>query len=187
MPTIKLAIFASGSGSNAIKIIEYFKNHSQIKIELIATNNAKAGILEKVKNIDIPFYVFNKEMLQSNEVLEKLIAYQIDGIILAGFLALIPLNLIKAYPNKIINIHPALLPKYGGKGMYGSNVHRAVFANKETSSGLTIHLVNEEFDKGKVLFQASTNIVNCNNPDQVQKKVLDLEHRYFARVIESYF
>jgi len=144
-----IAIFASGRGSNAQAIIDYFKDNATIKVALIITNNKNAGVIQIAKDNRIPFDIISPAALKEEEtILDVLDVYQIDFIVLAGFLLLIPAHLVKAYPNKIINIHPALLPKYGGKGMYGSKVHEAVIANKELETGITVHYVNEKYDDG---------------------------------------
>ena len=182
-----LAIFASGSGSNAENIYKYFNNHDNINVKLFCCNNAKAFVIERSKDLGIDCFVFNREDY-SNErlILKKLSEYQIDFIILAGYLWLIPTWLIKNYPDKIINIHPALLPKYGGKGMYGMNVHNAIIENKETESGITIHLVNENYDEGKSIFQAKCKIEPDDSAELLAQKVHELEYEYFPKVVEKY-
>ena len=182
----KIAIFCSGSGSNAQKIIEYFQNRNDIKIAVLMSNKADAYALERAKNANIPTWVFNRNDFYNTElVLEKLKAYEIDYIILAGFLWLIPENLVRNFPEKIINIHPALLPKFGGKGMFGMHVHNAVVANKESESGITIHFVNAHYDEGNIIFQTSCVIEPADTPDNVAKKVQVLEHAHFPRIIEE--
>ncbi len=183
---MKIAIFASGSGSNAQRITEYFENNKNIQIELFLTNNPQAGIIERGRKLNIPTIIFNKNLFaKSDKIVELLQNQQIDFIILAGFLWLIPENLIKAYPNKILNIHPALLPKYGGKGMWGHFVHEAVVANHESESGITIHFVNEHYDEGKIIFQAKCEILPIDSADEVARKVQILEHEHFPKVIEQ--
>jgi len=183
----RLAIFASGSGTNTENIIQYFKDSDSITIELILSNKSDAYVLERAKNHNLKSSVFTKkQFLNSQDVLVLLEDLQIDFIILAGFLLLIPKSLIQKYPNKIINIHPSLLPKYGGKGMYGSNVHHAVIDNKETESGITIHLVNEIFDDGKILFQQNCNIDSSDSADSLAAKIHALEHAFFPSIIENY-
>jgi len=182
----KIAIFASGSGSNAQKIMEYFQDNENIKVEVLLANKPNIGALERAEKFGVPTLVFNKEQfVDSNEIVDFLKEKEIDLIVLAGFLWLIPENLVNAFPNQIINIHPALLPKYGGKGMYGANVHKAVVENKEKESGMTIHYVNQKYDEGKVIFQSSCTIDSTDGPTDVAKKVLELEHKYFAKVIED--
>lgn len=183
----KIAIFASGGGSNAEKIIEYFDQSYNIQVSLIISNRANAGVLEISEKNNIPSLIINRDYFyQSQNILDELNHSSIDIIVLAGFLWLIPFYLISAYPNRIINIHPALLPKYGGKGMYGLHVHQAVKDARESESGPTIHLVNEEYDKGEVLFQIKCLISEDDSASDIAAKVLSLEHQYFPKVIESY-
>ena len=188
MNKYKLAIFASGRGSNAEKIIDHFKNSETVSIDLIVTNKEKAMVLDLAKKNAIPQFVIanKKTFTTSNSLIETLQEKGITHIILAGFLWLIPTNLINAYPNRIINIHPALLPKYGGKGMYGMNVHKAVKANREVETGITIHLVNERYDDGKHLSQQRCELTSSDSAEQIAKKVLGLEHYHYPRVIEKY-
>ena len=183
----KLAIFASGGGSNAEKIQEFFQNHPGIEIKLVVVNNKNAGIIEKALSWKIPILPINRiSFYESQEVVTELIKHEIDLIILAGFLWLIPNSLLNAFPNKILNIHPALLPKYGGKGMYGMNVHKAIFEAKEKVSGITIHTIDGEYDRGDFIYQESINIEHCNTPQEIAESVLKLEHDNFAKVIETY-
>lgn len=183
---MKIAIFASGSGSNAQRITEYFAENQSVSIELFLTNNPQAGVIERGRKLHIPTLIFDKYTFSKTEkILAILQKQEIDLIILAGFLWLIPEYLVKAYPNKIINIHPALLPKYGGKGMWGHFVHEAVVANKETQSGITIHYVNEHYDEGGIIFQASCEVAETDTPEDVAHKVQILEHQHFPRVIED--
>jgi phosphoribosylglycinamide formyltransferase 1 len=179
-----LAIFASGTGSNAEKIIQYFKDNPSIEISLIVSNQPAALVLEKAKQDRIDTLVVEKaKFFDTKNYVEQFQALGIDWIILAGFLWLIPKSIIDAFPNKIINIHPALLPKYGGKGMYGMNVHRAVLENNEKESGITIHYVNEHYDEGQIIFQAECPIDEGDSPEKIQKKVQVLEHTHYPRVI----
>lgn len=183
----KLAIFLSGSGSNARNICTYFKNHEKIEVALLLSNKENSGVKAISEEFGIPYFIFNKtQFYQTEEVITQLANYQISTVVLAGFLWLIPENLLDKYPNHIINIHPALLPKYGGKGMHGIHVHEAVWQNKETESGITIHLCNKEYDKGEVLFQTSVAIEEGDTPEAIAKKVLGLEHEFLPRVIEEY-
>ena len=183
---IKIAIFASGNGSNAEEIIKYFKNSKLITVELVMTNNAKAYVLQRANNNNISSYTFNRsDFYNSDDVLNKLEKHKIDFIVLAGFLWLIPKNLIERYHNKIINIHPALLPSYGGKGMYGSKVHEAVHFAKEKETGITIHFVNEHYDRGDIIFQAKCTVNEEDTPELIQQKVHLLEHKYFPAIIEK--
>jgi phosphoribosylglycinamide formyltransferase 1 len=183
---INIAIFASGTGSNARKIIDYFATHPHIQVALILTNNPKAMVTEVARQSGIPVAVFTREeFYQSDQVLHTLEQRQIQWVILAGFLWLVPDNLTQQYSNRIINIHPALLPKFGGKGMYGMRVHQAVIENKETHTGITIHLVNEKYDEGEVLFQATCVVEPGDTAEEVAHKVQILEHRHFPEVIEK--
>lgn len=181
-----IAIFASGKGSNAEKIIDYFKNSTGIKISLVLSNKADAPVLEMAKSKNIMARSFSKAELENGIVQDFLTSNHIDFVVLAGFLLKIPESLIKRYADKIINIHPSLLPKYGGKGMYGINVHKAVIENKERESGITIHLVNEEYDKGKILLQETCVVSENDNAEDLAKKIQELEHRFFASCIEQY-
>jgi len=181
-----LAIFASGTGSNATKIVDYFKNHQEIKVSLIVSNKTNAPVLEMAKANNIPTLVINRDRFYNTEdILKKIHIYRVDFIVLAGFLLLVPKYLIRNFPNRIVNIHPALLPKYGGKGMYGMNVHKAVKAANEKESGITIHLVNEKYDEGKILFQESCEIIPSDSPEMIAQKVLQLEHQHYSKVIEN--
>jgi phosphoribosylglycinamide formyltransferase-1 len=181
-----IAIFASGSGSNAQRLIEYFKNSSDVKVKMLLSNNKNAYALERAKNLDVPAMVFDKKSFcETDEVVKKLKSENISWIILAGFLWLIPKNLVHAFPNRIINIHPALLPLYGGKGMYGHFVHEAVVEAKDKESGITIHFVNERYDEGQVIFQTTCSIDPQDTPDMVAKKVQRLEHEHFPLVVEN--
>lgn len=183
---INLAIFASGNGSNAMNIINYFENEPKIKIKRIFCNKANAPIIEKAKTKNIDTILFNKSQLQESDfILSQLKAHSIDYIILAGFLLKIPEAMIKHFEDKIINIHPALLPKYGGKGMYGMNVHEAVVKNKESKTGITIHYVNENYDEGAIIFQAECEVLKTDTAEDVAQKIHHLEMKNFPRVIEQ--
>ncbi|OWP84423.1 phosphoribosylglycinamide formyltransferase [Flavobacterium davisii] len=181
----KIVLFASGSGSNAEKIILHFKNNAKINVAQIYSNNINAKVLERAKNHEIPTLTFTKEELNSDFILEKLNDLKPDLIVLAGFLLKFPENIINAYPNQIINIHPALLPKYGGKGMYGMNVHQAVLENKEKETGITIHYVNKYYDEGAIIAQYITNIEGCQKAEEIATAVHLLEHTYFPVEIEK--
>jgi phosphoribosylglycinamide formyltransferase-1 len=181
-----LAIFASGSGTNAQAIVDYFKDRENYVVKLILSNNPDAFVLERAKNLNIPTEIFNKETFyQTQNILQILEKENIGLIVLAGFLWLIPDYLLKNYPNRIINIHPALLPKYGGKGMYGMRVHEAVIANHDVETGITIHYVNEEYDKGNIIFQAKCPIEPNDTPESIANKVHILEHEHYPKVIEK--
>jgi phosphoribosylglycinamide formyltransferase-1 len=180
-----IALFASGSGSNVENIIRYFQNDIDLNFPLIISNKQDAYVHERAKKLQVPSFFYKKDCFENGEVLAVLRENQIDFIVLAGFLLKIPDNIIRAYPNKIINIHPALLPKFGGKGMYGSHVHEAVVANKETESGITIHYVNENYDEGQIIFQAKCKVLPDDTPENVAMKVHELEYRYFPNVIKT--
>jgi phosphoribosylglycinamide formyltransferase-1 len=180
-----IAILASGSGTNAEEIMKYFQNSSKGKVVLVASNKKEAFVLERAKKFQVPSYTFNKASLESGELVQKLKDDKVDVVVLAGFLLKIPDNLIQAFPDSIVNIHPALLPKYGGKGMYGSKVHEAVKEAGDKETGITIHLVNENYDEGKIIFQAGVSISPEDSPETIAQKVHKLEHKYFPNVIES--
>jgi phosphoribosylglycinamide formyltransferase-1 len=181
---IKIAIFASGSGSNAERITEYFSSNHRVEVSLILTNNPTAGVIERAQRLNIPTLIFNKKLFaQTDKIVEILQSQGIDWVILAGFLWLVPSNLTRAFENRMINIHPALLPKYGGKGMWGHHVHEAVVANKEKETGITIHYVNEHYDEGKVIFQAKCEVTENDTPESVAAKIHELEYQYFPEVI----
>ncbi|RFZ85855.1 phosphoribosylglycinamide formyltransferase [Mucilaginibacter terrenus] len=182
----RIAIFASGSGSNAQKIMEHFKRHSDAEVVLILTNNPQAYVLQRADNFEIPSHIFTRnEFYQTDDIINLLKNLQVDLIVLAGFLWLVPQNLLKAFPNKIVNLHPALLPKFGGKGMYGDNVHKAVLAANEEESGITIHFVNAEFDEGEIIHQSKFKIEPGDSLEMVKFKGQQLEHHHFPKVIES--
>lgn len=182
-----IAIFASGTGSNAVRLYQYFaEKKAEINVALLVCNKADAAVVQKMEDFNVPVFILtNKEVESGNTLLQKLEEHQINWIILAGFLRKIPDLIIKRYTNKIINIHPSLLPKYGGKGMYGMNVHKAVVENKEKESGISIHLVNEVYDDGKILFQKNCALSPSDLAEDVAKKVQQLEHDYFPKVVEE--
>lgn len=181
-----IAIFASGSGSNAQNIIEYFKDDSSIGINRIYSNRDKAYVLTRAKNYNIPTFIFDKnDFYHTEKILNQLQKDKTDLIVLAGFLWLIPNNILKNFPNQIVNIHPALLPKYGGKGMYGSFVHEAVINADEKESGISIHFVNEKYDEGEIIFQARCIIEKNESPDSLATKIHALEHKHFPVVIKK--
>ena len=180
-----IALFASGSGSNVENIFNFFKKNDKINIICVLCNNKNAYVLERCKYIGIKSFVFDKQDFRNPDIiLNYLKENEIDLIVLAGFLWLIPEYLIEKFPNKIINIHPALLPKYGGKGMYGENVHKAVFENKETETGITVHFVNKNYDEGNIIEQKSVKIEENDTPETIAHKVHELEYEYFPQVIE---
>jgi phosphoribosylglycinamide formyltransferase 1 len=181
----KIAILASGSGSNAEKIMEYFQTSPRGRVVLVASNKTDAFVLERAKKFQVPTIVFSKAALEQGTLTEELKKKEVDLVVLAGFLLKIPDNLIEAFPSQIVNIHPALLPKYGGKGMYGAHVHQSVKESGDTETGITIHLVNENYDEGKIIFQAAVEILPEDDPESIAQKVHKLEHKYFPNVIES--
>jgi phosphoribosylglycinamide formyltransferase-1 len=182
----QIAIFASGSGSNAENIVNYFKNEPLIRVSCICTNRPDAYVIERAKKHGIPVLIFNRdEFYQSEKVLDYLVQQKIDWIILAGFLWLVPAYLLDHYPHRIINIHPALLPKFGGKGMYGHRVHQAVIEQKEPVTGISIHYVNGEYDRGDTIFQATCTVEPTDTPESLAAKVHQLEYEYFPRIIEQ--
>lgn len=182
----RLAIFASGSGSNAEKIAEYFANHPDIVVTLILSNNPQAGVIARARRLHIPVVLFDrKTFYDTPKVIEILQNEHIDLVVLAGFMMLIPEAMVQAFPNKIVNIHPALLPKYGGKGMYGHFVHEAVVAAQEPESGISIHYVNERYDEGNIIFQATCPVMPDDMPEDVARKVQVLEHQHYPEVVEK--
>ncbi|MDY0084929.1 MAG: phosphoribosylglycinamide formyltransferase [Bacteroidales bacterium] len=182
----KLAIFVSGSGTNMQRIANYFKNHPQIEVSLVVCNNPDAGAIARAESLGIPLMMIDKKSFKNPEPLTaELFKKQIDWIILAGFLWLIPKVLIQAYPNKIVNIHPALLPAYGGKGMYGEKVHQAVIQNGEKQSGITIHFVNEHYDAGAIIFQQQLELQADETPESLARRIHELEYKYYPEVIEK--
>ncbi len=186
MITKNIAIFASGEGTNAQRIIDHFKCSEKAKVTLVLSNKETANVLNRAKLAGIPTYIINKdEFTQRDTVVQYLLEKQIDLIVLAGFLWMVPPNLVKAFPNKIINIHPALLPKFGGKGMYGMNVHKAVIDAKEKQSGISIHYVNEHYDEGEIISQHVCDVSENDTPESLAKKIHQLEYEFFPLAIES--
>ncbi len=182
-----MAIFASGKGSNAANIIRYFDGHPSISVGLIVCNNANAGVIEIAKKNRVPVLLINRQSLDNpKECLAALQQAGMEYLVLAGFLWKLPPPIIEAFPNKILNIHPALLPQYGGKGMYGQHVHEAVIAAKESQSGITIHIVDEHYDKGDIVFQAACTIDAADTPERLAAKIHALEQVHFPKVIEQY-
>ena len=181
---INVAIFASGSGTNAKRISEYFRNDIRIHVTLIVCNNPKAPVLSIAQHENIPVLLINKEHFISNGYVDELRKYNIDFIVLAGFLWRLPSVLIKCYSDKIVNIHPALLPAHGGKGMYGMNVHEVVIKASHRQSGITIHLVDEEYDHGKTVFQATCNLIDDETASSLVEKIHLLEHAHYPVIIE---
>jgi len=182
----KIAIFASGSGTNAENIIKYFSNRNTAKVALILTNKQEAYVLKRAAMHNVPSFFFDRtDFYASEKVMDQLQSHDIDFIVLAGFLWLVPSDIIQRYHNRIINIHPALLPKYGGKGMYGDKVHREVIANSEKESGISIHYVNQIYDKGDIIFQAKCEVVSGETTESLAAKVHELEYRHFPVIIEK--
>jgi len=182
----KIALLASGTGSNAKKIIEYFKGSENISVACLLSNNASAKALEMATSFNIPTHIISKEELGNpGQTILYLKSMSVDLIVLAGYLKKIPQDLVDVYPNKIINIHPALLPKFGGKGMYGIRVHEAVVAQRESESGMTIHYVNAKYDDGAIIFQAKCPVQASDTAEQVAANVLRLEHKHYAPVVEQ--
>ncbi len=181
----KIVLFASGTGSNAEKIILHFKKSSLANVVGIFSNNPHAKVLEIAKTHDIESFLFDKQGLSEGAVLQELIKIQPDLIVLAGFLWKFPETIISKFSNKVINIHPALLPKYGGKGMYGIHVHKAILEKNEKETGITIHYVNENYDEGAFIFQKAVNIEKCKTPEEIAAIVHKLEHQYFSIIIEQ--
>lgn len=181
----RILIFASGSGTNAQNIIKHFKNTDYARVTSVFTNNQNAGVIEKAAQLGVPSVVFSKEELLDGSVSSKVISDNPDLIVLAGFLLKYPDDIIARFPNKIINIHPALLPKYGGKGMYGMHVHRAVYNNKEQETGISIHFVNEHYDQGGIISQHKIAIEDCASAEEIAAKIHELEQQYFPTIIEK--
>ncbi|MGB0432676.1 MAG: phosphoribosylglycinamide formyltransferase [Bacteroidia bacterium] len=182
----RLAIFASGTGSNAVNFIEYFKNNTDIEVALVLSNNNEAPVLQKAESLGVETIAITNSAAANGGFMVTLMAsYNIHFIVLAGYLRFIPKALITEYNGNMVNIHPSLLPKYGGKGMYGSKVHQAVIDNNETESGITIHLVNEIYDDGEVVFQTKVGLVDEETPESLAQKVHQLEHEHFPKVVEQ--
>ena len=181
----KIVIFASGSGTNAENIIKHFKSRNTGTVVSVFTNNPNAKVIDRAIKYHLPTEIFSKDELNEGLVLQKINAIQPDLIVLAGFLLKFPESIVELYPNKIINIHPALLPKYGGKGMYGMNVHRAVVENKEKETGITIHYVNENYDEGNIIFQKKESLLVTDTQEVVAEKIHELEQKYFPSVVEE--
>ncbi|SFZ90394.1 phosphoribosylglycinamide formyltransferase-1 [Flaviramulus basaltis] len=182
----RIVIFASGSGTNAENLIKFFHNSDNVSVIQVLTNNPHAKVLERAKNLKVSALSFNKvAFIETDDVLNILKSSKPDLIILAGFLWKFPEHILNAFPNKVINVHPALLPKYGGKGMYGINVHKAIIANKETETGITIHYVNEHYDEGAIIFQAKCDVFPSDSSNDVAEKIHKLEMEHFPKVVEK--
>lgn len=181
-----IAVFASGMGSNAVNICKYFANAPNICVKVLVCNKPKAKVIENVQPFNLQLILIDKtDFEQPEKLIEQLQSEAIDLLVLAGFLWLIPEAIIKTYPDKIINLHPALLPNYGGKGMYGARVHQAILENRETESGITIHYVNERYDEGSIIFQAKTAINENETVESLSQKIHQLEYQHFPKVIED--
>lgn len=182
----RVAIFASGSGSNAMNLIHHFKGHSSIEVAFVLTNNSSAGIIEKAEGIGVKTIVLSNAEVAKGDVLKSLCEQEnIHWIVLAGYLRLVPAGFINSYENRIINLHPALLPKFGGKGMFGQHVHRAVVESGETESGITIHFVNSEFDKGRIIAQFRCSVKAEDTASDLDRKIRVLEQSYLPTVVEK--
>ncbi len=182
----RIAIFASGSGSNAEKICEHFSGRDDVDVSLIFTNNPMAGVIKRALKLQIPVVFFDRKTFYQTGKIQQILQNEgIDLVVLAGFMMLVPPVLVESFPNKMINIHPALLPKYGGKGMYGHFVHEAVVKAGETQSGITIHYVNEHYDEGDIIFQAQCEVAPGDSPEDVARKVHALEYEHYPRVIDE--
>lgn len=182
-----IVILVSGSGTNAENIIKYFDSNEEVCVKGVVANKPLLGAEKRAYELNVPTYVYNRHLFYNTDEVINILEYlNTDLIVLAGFLWLIPTNILKRYNDRIINIHPALLPKYGGKGMYGDKVHKSVVENKETISGITIHKVNEKYDEGEIIFQAECTIESSDTYEQVAQKVHSLEYEHFPRIIEEY-
>ncbi len=182
----RIVIFASGNGTNAERIIEYFQKKGNVEVSLVLSNRENAGVLKRAENLNVPAQHFTKEELYSSEkIRDLLLSLNPDLIVLAGFLLKFPETILKDFENKVINIHPALLPKYGGKGMYGNFVHEAVVKNKEPETGITIHYVNENYDEGAIISQKKVSLTEDETAESVAEKIQKLEHEWFPKVIED--
>ena len=182
----KIAVFASGTGTNAENIIKYFADNQMISVVLVVSNNPLAGVHDRVNRLGVPSVTYTKEELaKGSEIVKKMAEYEVDWIVLAGFLKKVSETILHVFPDRIVNIHPALLPKYGGKGMYGMHVHEAVVAAGDSESGITIHFVNENYDEGHIIFQARCPVLPSDTPEEVATKVHALEYKYYPEVIEK--
>lgn len=181
----RIAIFASGEGTNARNFVEYFKHSKDIRIALIVSNKREAGVVQMAKDAGIEVLIVDKESFYTSDKVVDELWQKADFIVLAGFLWMIPNNICKAFAGKMVNIHPALLPNYGGKGMYGNKVHEAVIANKEKESGITIHYVNDRYDEGKIIFQARCTVEASDTPEILAQKIHELEYKFYPSIVEK--
>lgn len=182
---VRIAILASGSGTNAEKLMEHFNGHPSAQVALVCCDRAKAGVMQRAWDHHIPSYLFSGPQLVDGTLLNELGSFQIDLVVLAGFLRLLPTDLIRAFPDRILNIHPSLLPKHGGRGMFGERVHQAVLAAGERESGITVHLVNERYDEGRVLFQANCPVLPDDDAAALAQRVHALEHVHYPLIVED--
>jgi len=182
---IRIAILASGSGTNAQRLVEHFNDRPDAQVVLIGCDQPSAGVVQRAWDVGVPLYLFNGTQLRSGDVLRELQGQRVDLVVLAGFLRLIPATLIAAYPRRIINLHPSLLPNYGGKGMYGHHVHEAVLAAGETESGITIHYVNERFDEGEHIARFACPVLADDTPESLAARIHELEHTHLPQVVEA--
>ena len=181
----RLAVLASGSGTNAQRMVEHFKGHALVEVVLIASDNPNAGVIQRAWDLGVPLFLFDKTMLSDGQLQREVIAQRIDLIVLAGFMQLIPAELVRAFQQRIVNIHPALLPKFGGKGMYGDRVHAAVIAAGEQESGITIHYVNEHYDEGEPIAQFRCPVLKDDTAASLAERVHGLEHEHYPAVVEA--
>ena len=182
----RIAVFASGAGTNAENLIRYFRNSKVAGVEVVFTNKPDAGVIQRARKLEVPCIIFNRnQFYESDEIINLLKEKKIDWIVLAGFLWKIPPALIAAFPGRIVNIHPALLPEFGGKGMYGSHVHEAVIRSGAGESGISIHLVDENYDRGKIIFQAKIKVEKDDSPESLTQKIHGLEYKHFPVVVET--
>ncbi len=183
---MNIAIFASGSGTNTQRIIEYFSGNTDVRVAVVLSNKKDAYVLQRAQKLNVPSFVFSAKELNETDIIEKkLEEYKINFIVLAGFLLMVPYAIIKKFPDKIVNIHPALLPKYGGKGMYGEHVHNAVITAGDKESGISIHYVNKNFDEGNIIFQARCEVLKNDTPETLAARIHELEHKYYPQIIEK--
>ena len=180
-----IAILASGEGTNTERIIRYFAGHPTVNVGVVITNKAEVGVIRRAENLHIPVEFLPASAFKEGKATDLLRQYEIDFIVLAGFLLRIPDDMLQAYPNRIVNIHPSLLPKFGGKGMYGSRVHEAVLAANEPESGITIHYINEHYDEGAIILQAKCPVLTDDTPDSLATRIHQLEYEYYPKVIEQ--
>lgn len=181
----RIAVLASGSGSNAQRLIEHFRSHPVAEVVLVGCDNPGAGVIQRVWDLGVPMYLFNREGMANGDVQRELARLRIDLVVLAGFMRLVPSEMVRAWSDRIVNIHPALLPKHGGKGMFGDRVHDAVLKAGERESGITIHLVNDRYDEGRVLFQAKCPVLAGDTPATLAARIHALEHEHYPRVVEE--